>query len=266
MTTCQRPTCQRKPHPHAHGYCRTHAYAEGILQTRVNAEPARQHVQKLLDAGATKSAIARAAGISRPTMTKLCAGCDTISARTHKSIMAITAPPTPGILPALAYGRRIRALRAAGHTLNELVEATGLYKTTIVYLSTNRWETITKSTADKIRHAYDQLAYKPVRPASPRVAKYNWPLPMDWDDIDDPEEQPTPGRTAASGYIHRRIQLLTEEIGNPTRTAKYIGVTPKVIKNLLNGDQRTVSPTLETKINRAYYTWRTTNYRRQHAA
>lgn len=248
---CARPGCHRTGRKTARGYCCAHAYAEGIFTTRVPAEPACQHVQKLLDAGSTKSSIARAAGISLTTMRKLCAGCDTISARTHKSIMAITAPPTPGILPALAYNRRIRALRAAGYTVPEIADHTGLDEATITGLSHDWRDTVTQTTADRIRHTYNQLAHKPVRPASTRVAKYNWPKPYDWDNIDDPEEQPHT-RVTLTPATTRRLNYLLEHLGTKKAVGEYIGIHENTVRYITNGHADTVSADIDTAIRHAY--------------
>ena len=250
MTKCARPGCHRTGRKSARGYCRAHAYALGIFTPRIDAEPARHHIRKLQTQGMTRAAIARQAGISESAVNTLFNSRKTIHPNTHKAILAVTPQPT-GILPALVYNRRIRALRAAGHTLHEIADYTGLDRTTITGLSYDRWDTVTQTTADRIRQAYDQLAYQPVRPARADVAKYNWPKPFEWDNIDDPDEQPKE-RVAVTPAITRRLNYLLQHLGTKKAVAEHIGIHESTVRHILNGHVESTRADIDTAIRQAY--------------
>ena len=247
---CARPGCHRTGRKSARGYCRAHAYALGIFTPRIDAEPARQHIKKLQTQGMTRAAIARQAGLSESGVNTLFNSRKTIHPNTHKAILAVTPHPT-GILPAIGYNRRIRALRAAGYTIRELADHTGLDRATISGLSHDKWDTVTQTTADRIRNTYNQLAHKPVRPPRADVAKYNWPKPYDWDNIDDPDEQPHT-RVTLTPATTRRLNYLMEHLGTKKAVGEYIGIHETTVRHIANGHADTVSADIDTAIRHAY--------------
>lgn len=208
--TCASPKCTNKAHDQYVKYCNKHAYAKGAINPLVDATMARHHAQRLIDTGVTKCGIAETAGISHDVMIRLMNGTATrLRRRTHNAIMAVTPRESVQHIPTWQLARRIRALRAAGWRTTELVEHTGLSDSTLLKIQHEHWQHTSRRVALRIRDVYTQLANHPVRPPTAWVARQHWAKPMEWDDIDDPDEQRDGialGRLATAHYRERRNQ------------------------------------------------------------
>lgn len=261
-------SCGRKALEYANGLCEPHARAAGLLKKRVPAEPTRTHIQNLINAGATQTGISRQSGISDVTIRHILQQrSTTISGHTAEAIQAVTTPPKPAPKPAWPYRRRLQALRAAGWRLNELHAITGLNPDTIVRICNYRWDTINPATAKAIEQAWQQCAHKPIRPAPNRIKANAWALPMEWDNIDDPDENPRPTqRVAVSPRISYILRTMVEEIGTISATSRLLDISEPTIDGIIRKTQRTTSQHMAEKINRAYVTYRAAHPRREYEA
>lgn len=104
---------------------------------------------------------------------------------------------------ALGATRRIQALHAIGYTRAQLQEAFGLSRKFLFLLSAGRVIRIDRGRDQKIREVYRTLCVQPLHKGFGAsqvrtwAKKNGWFPPMAWDDIDDPNEQP-------SRYAHGR--------------------------------------------------------------
>ena len=195
MTTCTR--CHRQAAPGRHGYCRWHAEALGAADTYTDSTPVAEHVDALLDAGWECATVARAAGLRIQTVYKLRdRTTTTVRKSTADGILAIRPDDTddPAWIPAWPYQRRLRALQAAGWSQHTLATAAGVTQSLISKLSNGRRFT-TRATAEVINDMWRELQNKPVAgPPTDVAARRKWAVPMEWDNIDDPDEHhPDPG-------------------------------------------------------------------------
>lgn len=112
----------------------------------------------------------------------------------------------PFSVPALGAQRRIQALMRLGWSTSEIATAAGYSHRNRVRQILNgqkgkpcRW--IERKTFDTIARVYDELAMKlpPERDGHERsvrgktrahARRNQWPPPLAWDDVDDPDEQP----------------------------------------------------------------------------
>lgn len=156
------------------------------------------HLQQLLAADMSLSAIARAAGVSRDTVTEHARGTHPFIRRSRAvRILAVRpehADPTC-LVSALGSRRRIQTLYAAGHGAYIIARHTdGLTARAVDYILNGTRSTVTIATRDAIAAAYQQLADKPVsNPRTQRRANAEgWPGPDYWDDddFDDPDFTP----------------------------------------------------------------------------
>ena len=260
--------CGRQARNYTGGLCEPHARAIGRIRKRVPAEPTRTHIQNLLNAGATQTGISRQSGISDVTIRHILQQRSaTISGRTAESIQAVTTPPKPAPQPAWPYRRRLQSLRAAGWRLDELHALTGLNPDTIVRICNHRWDTINPATAKAIEHAWQQCAHKPIRPAPNRIKNNGWALPMEWDNIDDPGENPAETRRqSVTGRLRHILTLMREETGGANHVSELCGVNHTTVLRILQGKQTHVTPESAEKINRAYVTYRAAHPRREYEA
>lgn len=125
--------------------------------------------------------------------------------------------------------RRIQALMAIGWSLTAISRALGHQETYAGQLC--RHDTILRSTADKVARLYEQMSMTLPDTSSPfkaaivarniRVARDKGYIPpLGWDDIDDPDEQPT-------GWQYRERKLKdTTPVGD---------IDEVVVRRLLDG-------------------------------
>lgn len=117
-----------------------------------------------------------------------------------------------GLMPtvsALGFKRRVRALMAIGWTQKEIAAELGIAQGNLALkLRTN--ETVRRATHETAVEVYERLCMtvrtSVVAGRTARIAlKNGWPPPLAWDDIDDPNEQPTGVRVEG-----KRRDLLAE--------------------------------------------------------
>ena len=211
---------------------RRRAIAYGRWQPFVDAEPVRQHVRALSEAGIGWMRLARLAGVPRGSISKLLYGdpqrglAPTKGMRAKNALAILAVQPT---LDNLGDGtridgtgtrRRLQALAAAGWTQSELARRIGMEPANFCKTITSRFVAV--STARAANDLYEQLwradptqyGVPPHRAAYARklAAAKQWAPVGAWDDdrIDDPEAFPdwtgwcgTPRGRA----IHYRIKV-----------------------------------------------------------
>ena len=227
---CQHPRTQHQHGTYA-GYARCKCRCTACVQANrrkckqnrvfpgagyVDAEPARQHVQSLLDAGLTLAQIEQRSGVNRTGLHYLLGDASgrpaarRIRTTSAQAILAVRADlvgdETSGLVDSTGTRRRLQALVASGWPLYVLAGRAGLSRENI-------WKrlgvTLTRvSTRDAVRRLYDELwdadpIAHGVRPQSvakarARGLREGWPPPLAWDDdeIDDPAARPAGMRTA----------------------------------------------------------------------
>lgn len=180
-----------------HVYSKKYAadYRAG-LRRKQSAGPVREHIQALLDAGATTSSIAQAAGVAADTVSKAVRQPrPTMQRATAGRILAVTrAQAIVGrrTVPALGARRRIHALQAIGWSLREL-DARTTVQTRKVAIP-GMYERIGIDMHAEIVRLYDELwdTPGPSTRARARALARGYAPPMAWDDdtIDDPTARP----------------------------------------------------------------------------
>lgn len=229
---CARPTCHRQAVPGAHGYCRTHAYAIGVLVPRVSVEPTRRHLQHLANCGMGSTAIATIAGVSDSHIRTILRGQTTqIRQEVARRILAVTPAASPRV-PAWPAARRIRALRANGWMSKDLAAATGVSPQTISQLSRNRGKLVDATTDHAIRSFY-QDHLQPVGKAMREAA--DWPTPQDWWDIDNPDEDPHIQMIAETTNPRILALAIVDHHGSIMAAGRVAGVDASTIRKLCHG-------------------------------
>lgn len=242
--------CDCGPCAQAHlAYCRRRDYlaATGRPLT-IPAEPVRQHLQDLMNAGAGWLQLQAAAGCSPSTLHSLLHGTrPTIRRSTATRILALRPGDCiPGKAPQLAVGsvRRVRALYAIGYTSRAISKASGLDDKTIRDLLAGESTTTIRRVADAVAATYRRLVAQPghSQRAIRRARAEGWHSPAAWDDIDDPQavpdtgddDTPTPRTTAlAEDWDWLRRQGYTR-----TQAAARIGVTRPTLEQAITRHQR----------------------------
>lgn len=199
----------------------------GTWQPLVDAEPARQHLLSLKNAGFSIDVIAASLGQWPPTLNAIVypvggATRQRIKRELATTILAAT-PDTlaPAMLPAIGSARRIYALIAQGWTTGYIAQQIGVRQPRVSEIA--RQQLVTRTVADRIVACYERL--QTLRPEdhgvsataslrSRRLAeRRGWPDPVWWEDmghIDDPAFDPATAEQQLN--FHERAALRAEEI------------------------------------------------------
>ncbi|MGW2095757.1 helix-turn-helix domain-containing protein [Promicromonospora sukumoe] len=187
------------------------------LTVMVDAEPIRDHITRLVEAGVTENAIAHQCGISRQAISLIRRGhTRQVRRSTADKLLAVTHRPHPTqrLVPAIGALRRLRALQAIGWTTTQLGDRLGMLQTHVAQIqhrdliAGGRWR--------QIADLYERLSATPGSSSitRQRAAAKGWLLPMEWEgyDIDDPRVvPPRSARTAKpsrAGSRQDRLELV----------------------------------------------------------
>lgn len=216
----------------------------GTWRPLVDAEPARQHLTALRDAGYSVDVVADAIGRYVATLNAIVYPIggtvrQRIRPELEEAILSVTADSlVPAFLPAIGSSRRLRALVAMGWTTGRIAEQLGVRQPRVSEIA--RQNTVTRTIADQVSTCYETLRH--LRPEdhgvtstaalrARRLAERNgWRDPLWWEDmghIDDPEFDPATAERPLN--FHERAELRATEI---LHLASY-GATPEEIADRL---------------------------------
>lgn len=234
---CRRATCIRRRLPSDRtGYCERHV--EAILGPPPTVEEVRRYLQALVDAGARRADITRAGNLGTHTVRRIMWGeRQRVTRPTAQAILAIDPAEVISAIPKWRASRRARSLMAAGHSTEEVMAAGGLSGGRLARLLVDPYAgTVTRSTWESVNKAWETLGGEPVRlQRSSWMREREWPVPAEWDNIDDPEEERfrnvvvAPASTLPGSYLLRTV---VEERGLPF-AARLSGYTKNWIRGTL---------------------------------
>ncbi|ONK09493.1 hypothetical protein [Streptomyces sp. MP131-18] len=202
----------------------------------VPAAPAAEHLRALMADGAGWTQIRTALNCSTSTISNILNGTTPrVRRATADKILALeltTVLAGRRTTDATGSIRRVRALQAAGHTCKIIGDTAGVDHTVIHALVNARTAEVSRSVADRITTAYDQLATAPgsnVRAVN-RAARGGWPDPTWWEDwggIDDPDapESEPAGATPRYLAVAEDAEWLERQGYTRTQAAERLGVT-----------------------------------------
>lgn len=184
----------------------------------VDAEPARQHVHALMEAGCGYKRVAVLAGVTPGVIAKLLYGArhrgqgpsSRIRPATERKLLAVKADIADGTkVDATGTRRRLQALMSLGWSASELGRRIGVLPSNMHYPL--HGEQVTAARARSIRHLYDDLWDQHPVPrnrqhaacitrATSAARRLGWAPPAAWDDdaIDDPAARPHGARAGAA--------------------------------------------------------------------
>lgn len=193
MAACARPGCDRKAAQATHGLCPPHAKAIGVNDSIIPADAVYRDFDQLRADGWTLDQITEATGISHTTMVRFSTRDRkhtrmSIAAALHQLVG--TQPPARRLVDATPYRRRLRSLQAAGFTQRELCRLVGLTQGTMSELCSGVARYVTSTTAASVSDVWNKHYAMPVKGPTLLARRNRWPVPLAWDDIDDPAEEP----------------------------------------------------------------------------
>lgn len=187
-------------------YCNRHALATGTMEHLVPAARCRDHLEHLTTHGANLDQVSAQIGVSRKTLWKISTGRQGLVRPSTEALICAAVPVHSAVRPpAWPSRRRVHSLMAAGHSLAEIAGLAGVSVRTVAKIASDEDALhVSPATAAGIARAWHTLRREPVAPPDPRVAAHGWPVPWEWDRIDDPQE--TRG-SEPDQVIHHRIRI-----------------------------------------------------------
>lgn len=178
-------------------YARRHSKEAKLGRPRlVDADMLRRHVKALVREGMTRSDIARAAGVDHETVRFILGGARQVNVKTFRALAAVTpSGQSETFMRRDLAARKIRALAAIGHPLKFIAAELGMRPqalANIIHDYRPHQNRVTRETWDAVSALYDRLHMTPGPSNATRniAAKRGWPVPLAYEDIEDPTEQP----------------------------------------------------------------------------
>ena len=144
-----------------------------------------------------------------------CAPCARAETRYRKQRKLDALRGNPRTVPAIGIVRRIHALHALGWSGRQIADAAGASINTLRAMQYHDSERVHRATADRVIAAYESLAMR--RPDGgyadrqrTMARRKGWAPPLAWDDIDDPDEQPTGHMITALSTTVARADTLAD--------------------------------------------------------
>jgi hypothetical protein len=209
---------------------------------------AQAHLQEL-QKYVSLSALESAGNISRGHMTQILNGTiKRIGRHTEHAILTIPLNEITGNRWVKATGarRRLQALHALGYSFERIARECKSAKQLMATIARNDREWLTADMDRRIREVYDQLSMKLPDAATPhlqvgitksrnRAQQLGWAPPLAWNDIDNPDEQPTgihdPNRIQPH-TAHRREHLLDLDdcAASLSEACRRLNITPDALE------------------------------------
>lgn len=218
--------------------------------TLTDADPVRQHVAALADAGMGLKRLAALSGVAHGALWKLVYGktrpdgtrtpSKRVRNETAAAILAVAADPSAlsgGVtVDGTGTRRRLEALVALGWSVQRLADEHGLDRQGMDRALS--WQPVRASTARAVRAMYEAVG--DARPTATtrgervaitrslrRAAEHGWPVPAMWDDdaLDDPYAEPARAEDRGARVDLDEWLHLVRGGEDPARAARRCGVT-----------------------------------------
>lgn len=242
---CRVGGCHHIPKLTGRGYCQKHVDILNIHKPRVPAEQAHQRLQEITGRGFTLTEISTITGISRSTLSHL-NNWDGKGLRgdTYEMLdkMDTVGEPCRAVWP---IRRRVQALLAAGVKTREISEESGISISIIQRIAFREKMGIDPATSEALKSAYEKLSGRPIRPVPTSIKYQAWPLPMEWVDIDNPEDIHEPERNRLrltakkpTRLVQSRIRDLVEYHGDYKTVGEIVGMSHQLLARIEKGTSR----------------------------
>ena len=242
---CRVDGCHRVPKLTGRGYCHKHVDMLNIHRPKVPADQAKKRLQEITSRGFTLTEIASITGVNRSTLSHL-NNQDSKGLRrdTYELLdkMDTVGESCRAVWP---IRRRVQALLAAGVRTREISQESGISISIIQRIAFRDKAEVDTATSQALRAAYEKLSGRPIRSVPTSIKYRAWPLPMEWVDIDDPEESHEPERNRLrltakqpTPLVQARIRDLVEYHGDYKTVGEMVGMSHQLLARIEKGTSR----------------------------
>jgi hypothetical protein len=209
-------------------------------QVRVPSDAGWRVLKRMFAAGWSDTAIASACNLPLGTVHSIVRDYRdgfqrTLSAGVTERILR-HGQPTRGFIGHIGSQRKLRALARIGHSLQDISDVSGLPASTLSPCRRGSTIRISPAAAEGIDQAWRALCMKPGTCARSRLLaiRMEWPGPLAYDDIDNPDETPS-GVERITTRAERRAEArrLAVEGLSPERIADQIGIAVTTVRRAL---------------------------------
>lgn len=230
---CRRPKCDSVAANggRLQGLCNKHYLV--APRGYVDSARATEHLLRLNQAGFSWRQIAQLSGMSEQGLYGVRDGTQ-VQVETEKRILAIPAPEDKyagrGLIDSTGSQRRIRALVALGWPQRKLEDHMGTHPRRLSIVLQR--QKIYTPLARLISDCYDELSMTlgPSNRSRVIAQRKGWPVPLCWDDIDDPNETPSSGVAEVVPFRVRYRELRETGETNQERMARRLGISLESLK------------------------------------
>jgi plasmid maintenance system antidote protein VapI len=209
---CRQPECRA-----AHlKYCKSYdirRHREG--PSRIDATDSAEHLRRYINEGWSQQGIADQLNIHVATIGGLASGRHKTCSREHEHIILAFDPDfdadRPGYWTSVTGpSRRIRALAVLGHPLHAVALKTGISYAAIRRIARESGRVTSKDFANRIAEVFDAWSRSegPSRTARGMAIAQGWQPLEAWQDIDDPQCQPSVNRDEIAAWRRGEITHL----------------------------------------------------------
>lgn len=244
-TECRVDGCHRVPKLTGRGYCHKHVEVLSIHKPKVPAEQAHQRLQEIVDRGFTLTEIANITGINRATLSDLNNQEGKGMRRDTYDMLSKMDEAAESSRAVWPIRRRVQALLAAGVKTREISEASRISISIIQRIAFRDKSEVDPATSQALKAAYEKLSGRPIQPVPTSIKYQAWPLPMEWVDIDDPEESHEPERNGMrltakqpTRLVQARIHDLVEYHGDYKTVGEIVSMSHQLLARIEKGTSR----------------------------
>lgn len=203
---------------------RKRAIAEGRWESiRVPLDDTLEHISVLQDLGYSKMLIAHLADVEQRTVGRITTGKnEQIEFETRERILSVPAVSLWDLWKTTEYGhrmpsgpavRRLRAMVTEGWNYKTLGARLGWETTQVARLTLRPSNTVFSGTTREVDAVFrDPEFITPTQTARMVILKHNWPKSLEWDNIDDPDNE-----IAANNRARMRVKKLRKKIATEKR-------------------------------------------------
>ncbi|MBV7292337.1 hypothetical protein [Corynebacterium sp. TAE3-ERU16] len=217
------------------GLCEQH-HTEIMSMLRVDPGPTINRIRRMHDLGICYDEIADSAHLTTPFVEHF----GEVRPRARIAWAVAAAIEQVRLVEPWPAVRRVRALLAAGHPLDDLATEIDVETERVLILAENGRPAITEDLDQRIRGVYRAREADPVSPPEPWIEARRWPVPFMWDNIDDQAEHPMASAYAVpcTPVFRVIVAAVLDSYSSREAAGRELRIKPYTLQTITAGTRR----------------------------